>query len=165
MQAAFDTFVPKGNKTIGDLSHHEFICYDRWHSKYKTTVDATWFSDKKGVILQPKTKYSQNSNYIDAVSKLLVPDPRAQWSDIEFVTAKTKKEYDYLTNLVPDVPTISIDDIEAFEKITNNWASNQNNFGAKITAQFFKYLMMHNNKHLINDLWKKKNPISQSKMH
>lgn len=161
VQAAFDTFVPKGNKTVVDLSHHEFICYDKWHSKYKATIDAAWFSNKKAVILQPKAKYSQNRNYIDAISKLLVPDPRVIWSDIEFVTTKTKKEFDYLTNLIPDVPTISINDIEAFEKITNNWASNQNNFGAKITAQFFKYLMMDSGKHLINDLWKKTPFVNQ----
>lgn len=161
VQAAFDTFVPKGNKTVVDLSHHEFICYDRWRSKYKETIDTTWFSNKKAVILHPKAKYSPNSNYIDAISKLLVPDPRTKRSDIEFITTKAKKEFEYLTNLVPDVPTISIDDIEAFEKITNDWASNKNNFGAKITAQFFKYLMMDNNKHLINDLWKKTPFVNQ----
>ena len=161
VQAAFDTFVPKGNKTVADLSHHEFTCYDKWHSKYKATIDATWFANKKAVILQPKAKYSQNRNYIDAISKLLVPDPRVIWSDIEFVTTKTKKEYDYLTNIAPDVPTISIDDIETFEKITNDWWKNQKNFGAKITAQFFKYLMMDNSKHIINDLWKKTPFVNQ----
>lgn len=155
VQAAYDVFAPKGNKTVVDLSHHEFICYNRWHSKYKTTVDATWFSDKKVVILQPKTKYSQNRNYIDAISKLLVPDPRAQWSDIEVVTTKTKKEYDYLTSIAPDVPTISTDDIETFVNITNDWWKNQSNPGAKIKAQFFKYLMMDNSKHFINALWAK----------
>lgn len=161
VQAAFDTFVPKGNKTVADLSHHEFTCYDKWHSKYKETIDATWFANKKAVILQPKAKYSQNRNYIDAISKLLVPDPRVIWSDIEFVTTKTKKEYDYLTNIAPDVPTISIDDIEAFEKITNDWANGRKHFGAKITAQFFKYLMMDNSKHIINDLWKKTPFVNQ----
>lgn len=161
VQAAFDTFVPKGNKTVADLSHHEFTCYDKWPSKYKATIDATWFANKKAVILQPKAKYSQNHNYIDAISKLLVPDPRVIWSDIEFVTTKTKKEYDYLTNIAPDVPTISIDDIEAFEKITNDWANGRKHFGAKITAQFFKYLMMDNRKHIINDLWKKTPFVNQ----
>lgn len=161
VQAAFDTFVPKGNKTVVDLSHHEFICYDKWHSKYKATIDAAWFSNKKAVILQPKAKYSQNRNYIDAISKLLVPDPRVIWSDIEFVTTKTKKEYDYLTNIAPDVPTISIDDIETFEKITNDWANGRKHFSAKITAQFFKYLMMDNSKHIINDLWKKTPFVNQ----
>ena len=155
VQAAFDTFVPKGNKTVADLSYHEFTYYDKWHSKYKATIDATWFANEKAVILQPKAKYSQNCKYIDAISKLLVPDPRVIRSDIEFVTTKTKKEYDYLTNIAPDVPTISIDDIEAFEKITNDWANGRKHFGAKITAQFFKYLMMDNSKHIINDLWKK----------
>ena len=161
VQAAFDTFVQKSNKTVVDLSHHEFICYDKWHSKYKETIDASWFSNKKAVILQPKAKYSPNCNYIDAISKLLVPDPKVIWSDIEFVTTKTKKEFDYLTNIAPDAPTISVDDIEAFEKITNDWASGRKHFGAKITAQFFKYLMMDNQKHLINDLWKKTPFVNQ----
>ena len=161
VQAAFDTFVPKGNKTVADLSHHEFTCYDKWHSKYKATIGAAWFANKKAVILQPKAKYSQSRNYIDAISKLLVPDPRVIWSDIEFVTTKTKKEYDYLTNIAPDVPTISVDDIEAFEKITNDWTNDRKHFGAKITAQFFKYLMMDNSKHIINDLWKKTPFVNQ----
>ena len=105
--------------------------------------------------MQPKAKYSANIHAIIAISKLLVPDPRTQWSDIEFVATKTKKEYDYLTNLAPNVPTITVDKIVTFVNIVNNWKKDHNITDTKTTAYFFQYLMMANDKHLVNSLWTK----------
>lgn len=155
VQAAYDTFAPKDNKGVVDLSNHEFTYYDNWNNTHKTRINAAWFVDKKVVILAPKSKYSANMPSIIAISKLLVPDPRTQWSDIEFVATKAKKEYNYLTNLVPNVPTITVDDIVTFVKIVNNWKKSHTVNDTKIVAYFFQYLMMTNDKHLVNNLWTK----------
>lgn len=155
VQAAYDIFIPKDKKGIVDLSNHEFTYYDNWNNKHKTKINAAWFMNKKVVILQPKAKYSANIHAIIAISKLLVPDPRTQWSDIEFVATKTKKEYNYLTNLAPNVPTITVDKIVTFVNIVNNWKKDHNITDTKTIAYFFQYLMMTNDKHLVNSLWRK----------
>lgn len=155
VQAAYDAFTTSKTKVAKDLSNHEFNYYDHWGNKHKKIIDSQWLHDHKVVFIHPKVKYSQNKRSIEALSKLLVPNPRAQWSDIETVVAKTKKEYEYLTNFDPNVPTITVDDITAFNKIEAKWQKNKNINDALVTANFFRSLMMNNDKSLDNSLWTK----------
>lgn len=155
VQSAYNAFTPSKTKVAADLSNHEFNYYDHWGNKYKKIIDKQWLHDHKVVFIHPKAKYSQNKRSIEAINKLLVPNPRAQWSDIETVVTKTKKEYEYLTNFEPNVPTITVDDIAAFNKIEAKWQKSKNINNALVTANFFRNLMMNDDKSLDNILWTK----------
>lgn len=155
VQAAYNAFTPSKTKVAKDLSNHEFTYYDHWGNQYKKVIDSQWLRDHKVVFIHPKVKYSQNKRSIEALSKLLVPNPRAHWSNIETVVTKTKKEYEYLTNFDPNVPTITVDDITAFNKIETKWQKSKNINNALVTANFFRSLMMNDDKGLDNVLWAK----------
>lgn len=155
VQAAYDAFTPSKTKVAKDLNNHEFNYYDHWGNQYKKVIDSQWLRDHKVVFIHPKVKYSQNKRSIEALSKLLVPNPRAHRSDIETVVTKTKKEYEYLTNFDPNVPTITVDDITAFNKIETKWQKSKNINDALVTANFFRNLMMNDDKGLNNILWTK----------
>lgn len=153
VQAAYDTFVPKNNKTVVDLSHHEFTYYDRWSQKGKSLIDQLWLADKKVVILDPKVKRTSNAYNIRSLSKLLVENPKAIWNDVWVVITKNKKEYEYLTNLSTNAKAISYDDIDAMSAITSKWSKDKNIDNIIITAYFFRNLMLNSDKNLDNNLW------------
>lgn len=153
VQAAFDTFVPKNNKAVVDLSHHEFTYYDRWSQKGKSLIDQLWLADKKVVILDPKVKRTSNVYNIRSLSKLLVSNPKAIWNDVVVVITKNKKEYEYLTNLSANAKAISSDDIDAMSAITSKWSKDKNIDNIIITAYFFRNLMLNSDKNLDNNLW------------
>lgn len=153
VQAAYNTFVPKNNKAVVDLSHHEFTYYDRWSQKGKSLIDQLWLADKKVVILDPKIKRTANTYNIRSLSKLLVNNPEAIWNDVLVVITKNKKEYEYLTNLSTNAKAISSDDIDAMSAITSKWSHSKNIDNVIITAYFFRNLMLNSDKNLDNNLW------------
>ena len=153
VQAAYDTFVPKNNKAVVDLSHHEFTYYDRWSQKGKSLIDQLWLADKKVVILDPKIKRTANTYNIRSLSKLLVNNPEAIWNDVWVVITKNKKEYEYLTNLSANAKAISSNDIDAISAITSKWSHSKNIDNVIITAYFFRNLMLNSDKNLDNNLW------------
>ena len=154
VQAAYDTFVPKNNKAVVDLSHHEFTYYDQWYNKGKDLIDKQWLLDKKVIIVHPKTSFTKHKKLIEIISKLFVENPKVPWNDVWAVITKNKKEYDYLTNLSPNTPTISYDDIYDMKTTIGKWT---NNSGPNpiVTANLFKNLMLNSDKNLDNDLWLK----------
>ena len=93
------------------MSHHEFVYYDPWYNKDKDLIDKQWLLDKKVVIVHPKAGFTNHKKIIEIISKLFVENPKVPWNDIWFVITKSKKEYDYLTNLSPNTPTVTDDDI------------------------------------------------------
>ena len=143
----------KNNKTVVDLSHHEFTYYDRWSQKGKSRIDQLWLADKKVVILNPKVKRTSNAYNIKSLSKLLVENPDAIWNDVCVVITKNKKEYEYLTNLSTNAKAISSDDIDAISAITSKWSYSKNIDNVIITAYFFRNLMLNSDKNLDNNLW------------
>lgn len=153
VQTAYDAFVPKNNKAVVDLSHHEFTYYDRWSQKGKSLIDQLWLADKKVVILDPKVKRTSNAYNIRSLSKLLVENPEAIWNDVWVVITKNKKEYEYLTNLSTNAKAISYDDIDAMSAITSKWSKDKNIDNIIITAYFFRNLMLNSDKNLDNNLW------------
>lgn len=153
VQAAYDTFIPKNNKAVVDLSHHEFTYYNRRSQKGKSLIDQLWLSDKKVVILDPKIKRTANTYNIKSLSKLLVNNPEAIWNDVWVVITKNKKEYEYLTNLSTNAKAISYDDIGAMSSITSKWSHSKNIDNVIITAYFFRNLMLNSDKNLDNSLW------------
>ena len=154
VQAAYDTFVTKNNKAVVDLSHHEFTYYNPWYNKNKDIIDKQWLLDKKVIIVHPKTSLTNHKKIIEIISKLFVENPKVPWNDVWAVITKSKKEYDYLTNLSPNTPTVSYDDICDMKTIIDKWT---NNSGPNpiATANLFKNLMLNRDKNLDNDLWLK----------
>ena len=75
-------------------------------------------------------------------------------NDVWSVITKNKKEYDYLTNLSPNTPTVTVDDICDMKTTIDKWT---NNSGPNpiVTANLFKNLMLNSDKNLDNDLWLK----------
>ena len=154
VQAAYDAFVPKNNKAVVDLSHHEFTYYDPWYNKGKNLIDKQWLLDKKVIIVHPKTSFTNHKKIIEIISKLFVENPKVPWNDVWSVITKSKKEYDYLTNLSPNTPTVTVDDICDMTTTIDKWT---NNSGPNpiVTANLFKNLMLNSDKNLDNDLWLK----------
>lgn len=154
VQAAYDTFVTKNSKAVVDLSHHEFTYYDPGYNKGKDLIGKQWLLDKKVIIVHPKTSFTNNKTIIEIISKLFVENPKVPWNDVWTVITKSKKEYDYLTNLSPNTPTVSYDDICDMKTTIDKWT---NNGGPNpiVTANLFKNLMLNSDKNLDNDLWLK----------
>lgn len=154
VQYAYNAFTPSKAKITKDLSNHEFTYYDPWYNKDKDLIDKQWLLDKKVVIVHPKTSFTKHKKIIEIISKLFVENPKVPWNDIWFVIAKSKKEYDYLTSINPNIPTISNDDIDSIHTIIDKWT---NNSGPNpiVTANLFKNLMLNSDKNLDNDLWLK----------
>ena len=154
VQAAYNAFVTKNNKAVVDLSHHEFTYYDPWYNKGKDLIDKQWLLDKKVVIVHPKAGFTNHKKIIEIISKLFVENPKVPWNDVWAVITKSKKEYDYLTNLSPNTPTVSYDDICDMKTTIDKWT---NNSGPNpiVTANLFKNLMLNSDKNLDNDLWLK----------
>ena len=69
------------------------------------------------------------------------------------VTPKSKKEYEYLTNLSANAKAISSDAIDAMSAITSKWSKDKNIDNIIITAYFFRNLMLNSDKNLDNNLW------------
>lgn len=160
VQAAYDTFVTKNSKAVVDLSHHEFTYYDPWYNKGKDLIDKQWLLDKKVIIVHPKTSFTNHKKIIEIISKLFVENPKVPWNDVWTVITKSKKEYDYLTNLSPNTPTVSYDDICDMKTTIDKWT---NNSGPNpiVTANLFKNLMLNSDKNLDNDLWLKTPFVNQ----
>lgn len=155
VQALYDTFNPtKNGKVSNDLSHHEFVYYDSWYNKGKDLIDKQWLLDKKVVIVHPKTSFAKYKKLIEIISKLFVENPKVPWNDVWFVITKNKKEYDYLTNLSPNTPTVSYDDIYDMNTTIDKWTKTSGP-NPIVTANLFKNLMLNNDKSLDNDLWLK----------
>ena len=154
VQAAYDAFTPSKTKVAKDLSNHEFTYYDPWYNKGKNLIDKQWLLDKKVIIVHPKTSFTNHKKIIEIISKLFVENPKVPWNDVWAVITKSKKEYDYLTNLSPNTPTVSYDDICDMKTTINKWT---NNSGPNpiVTANLFKNLMLNSDKNLDNDLWLK----------
>ena len=154
VQAAYDTFVTKNNKAVVDLSHHKFTYYDPWYIKDKDLIDKQWLLDKKVIIVHPKTSFTNHKKIIEIISKLFVENPQVPQNNVWTVITKSKKEYDYLTNLSPNTPTVSYDDIYDMKTTIDKWT---NNSGPNpiVTANLFKNLMLNSDKNLDNDLWLK----------
>lgn len=154
VQAAYDAFVPKNNKAVVDLSHHEFDYYDPWYVKGKELIDKQWLHGKKVIIVHPKTSFTKHKKLIEIISKLFVENPKVPWNDVWAIITKSKKEYDYLTNLSPNTPTVSYDDICDMKTTINKWTNNSGP-NTIVTANLFKNLMLNSDKNLDNDLWLK----------
>ena len=137
VQAAYDAFEKANVKTTDDLSDREFTYYDRWNNKYKTKMDAQWLSNNKCIIVHPNAKYRSTRTAIIELSKLRVPMPKVGYNDIEFITPKNKKEYDYLISLDPGTPTIDADDIANLNNYLNSWQICPNEINVLKTAQIF----------------------------
>lgn len=154
VQTMYDSFSPSKSKANNDLSHHEFVYYDPWYNKDKDLINKQWLLDKKVVIVHPKAGFTNHKKIIEIISKLFVENPKVPWNDIWFVITKSKKEYDYLTNLSPNTPTVTDDDIYDMKTTIDKWT---NNSGPNpiVTANLFKNLMLTSNKNLDNDLWLK----------
>lgn len=154
VQVAYDAFTPSKAKVTQDLSNHEFTYYDPWYNKGKELIDKQWLLHKKVIIVHPKTSFTNHKKTIEIISKLFVENPKVPWNDVWAVITKSKKEYDYLTNLSPNTPTVSYDDICDMKTTINKWT---NNSGPNpiVTANLFKNLMLNSDKNLDNDLWLK----------
>lgn len=155
VQAMYDALGSKNAKAKNDLSSHEFKYSYQGDCSNKTTIDQQWLLNKKVVFVHPEAKFNKNFNDVSALSKLFVPNPRVPWSDIYFILTKTKKEYNYLTNLDPSIPTVEYDDITAFAAFTKKWDTDPNIIETAITAYFLKNLMLNKENNLENDLWLK----------
>jgi len=155
VQAAYDAFEKANVKTTDDLSNREFTYYDRWNNKYKTKMDTQWLSNSKCIIVHPNAKYRSNRAAIIELSKLHVPMPKVDYNDIEFITPKNKKEYDYLINLDPGTPTINADDIAELNSYLNHWKICPNVINVLKTAQIFRDICTDKDKYLHSDLWSK----------
>ena len=155
VQAAYDAFEKANVKTTDDLSDREFTYYDRWNNKYKTKMDTQWLSNSKCIIVHPNAKYRSTRAAIIELSKLRVPIPKVDYNDIEFITPKNKKEYDYLINLDPGTPTINADDIAELNSYLNSWQICPNEINILKTAQIFRDICTDKDKYLHSDLWSK----------
>lgn len=155
VQAAYNEFEKANVVTTDDLSEREFTYYDRWNYKSKTKIDAQWLSNSKCIIVHPNAKYKLNKAAIMELSKLRVPMPKVGYNDIEFITPKNKKEYDYLINLDPGTPTIDADDIADLNEYLNHWKTCPNGINVLKTAQIFRDLCTDKDFYLHNDLWSK----------
>lgn len=155
VQAAYDAFKKANVKTTDDLSDREFTYYDRWNNKYKTKMDTQWLSNRKCIIVHPNAKYRSTRAAIIELSKLRVPMPKVDYNDIEFITPKNKKEYDYLINLDPGTPTINADDIAELNSYLKSWQICPNVINILKTAQIFRDICTDKDKYLHSDLWSK----------
>lgn len=155
VQAAYDAFEKANVKSTDNLSDREFTCYDRWNNKYKTKMDAQWLSNNKYIIVHPNARYRSTRTAIIELSKLRVPMPKVDYNDIEFITPKNKKEYDYLINLDPGTPTINADDIAELNSYLNHWTICPNGSNILKTAQIFRDICKDKDKYLHSDLWSK----------
>lgn len=155
VQTAYNEFEKANVKTTDDLSKREFTYYDRWNNKYKTKMDTQWLSNSKCIIVHPNAKYRSTRAAIIELSKLRVPMPKVDYNDIEFITPKNKKEYDYLINLDPGTPTINADDIAELNSYLNHWQICPNGINVLKTAQIFRDICTDKDKYLHSDLWSK----------
>ena len=155
VQAAYDAFEKANVKTTDNLSDREFTYYDRWNCRNKTKMTTDWLSNSKCIIVHPNAKYKANKNAIIELSKLRVPMPKVGYNDIEFITPKNKKEYDYLTNLDQGTPTIEAQDIADLDNYLNHWKICPNWINVLKTAQVFRDLCTDENSYLHSDLWSK----------
>lgn len=155
VQAAYDAFEKANVKTTDDLSDREFTYYDHWNNKYKEKMDTQWVSNRKCIIVHPNAKYRSTRAAIIELSKLRVPMPKVDYNDIEFITPKNKKEYDYLINLDPGTPTINADDIAELNSYLNHWQICPNWINVLKTAQIFRDICTDKDKYLHSDLWSK----------
>ena len=155
VQAAYDAFEKANVKTTDDLSDREFTYYDRWNNKYKTKMDTQWLSNSKCIIVHPNARYRSTRAAIIELSKLRVPMPKVDYNDIEFITPKNKKEYNYLINLDPGTPTINADDIAELNSYLNHWKIYPDGINVLKTAQIFRDICTDKNKYLHSDLWSK----------
>ena len=155
VQAAYDEFEKINVKTTDDLSDREFTYYDRWNNKNKTKMDSQWLSNNKCIIVHPNAKYRSTRTAIIELSKLRVPMPKVGYNDIEFITPKNKKEYDYLISLDPGTPTIDANDIADLDSYLKSWQICPNWINVLKTAQIFRDLCTDKDKYLHSDLWSK----------
>lgn len=161
VQAAYDEFEKSNVKTTDDLSNREFTYYDRWNNKYKTKMDASWLLNNKCIIVHPNARYRSTRDAIIELSKLRVPMPKVSYNDIEFITPKNKKEYDYLISLDPGTPTIDANDIADLNNYLNHWQICPNWINVLKTAQIFRDLCTDEDKCLHSDLWSKTPFVNQ----
>lgn len=155
VQAAYDEFEKTNVKTTDDLSDREITYYNRWENKYKTKMGTQWLSNHKCIIVHPNAKYRSTKTAIIELSKLRVPMPKVDYNDIEFITPKNKKEYDYLINLDPRTPTINADDIAELNSYLNHWKICPNRINVLKTAQIFRDICTDRDKYLHSNLWSK----------
>ena len=155
VQAAYNEFEKTNVATTEDLSNHEFTYYDLWNCRNKTKMTTDWLSNSKCIIVHPNAKYKANKTAIIELSKLRVPMPKVGYNDIEFITPKNKKEYDYLTNLDQGTPTIEAQDIADLDNYLNHWKICPNWINVLKTAQVFRDLCTDKDSYLHSDLWSK----------
>ena len=89
------------------------------------------------------------------LSKLRVPMPKVGYNDIEFITPKNKKEYDYLISLNTGTPTVDASDITNLNNYLNHWQICPNGINVLKTAQIFRDICTDKDKYLHSDLWSK----------
>lgn len=131
---------------------HKIPNTNTWLSKTELDCTRTFYANQHVRI--GRVLYRIPDNIVRKL-QLRVPMPKVGYNDIEFITPKTKKEYNYLISLDPGTPTINADDIANLNNYLNSWQICPNGINVLKTAQIFRDICTDKDKYLHSDLWSK----------